>query len=245
MNQPRQSSSDVTREAFNDIQVDGVPVRAGFRAETQDVVAGGPLEVSFVVANSGTAPVYLTVSADRSRLRADLFAFSAGLDGSDSQLSDPLADAVYLGGPSTVVSVQPNSSYIQTVLLNQYLTLEEIPHALAASGSDAGMLWLHCQRQLSISTAQDRVRTVTPVSVDETLRLPVRTDQAALDGLAASLADQVRSDTQPTGAGNREALVTKLIALRSDTARAQLETLRDHPDPTVQALVRGALDQPH
>jgi hypothetical protein len=244
MNQPRQSSSDVVQEVFTDITVDGVAVRAGFRALTQEALAGGPLEVDFVVANSGGAPLYLTVSADRSRLRPDQFTFNAGLVGSDRELSDPLADAVYLGGPSTVVTVQPNSTYTQRLLVNQFVSLEQIPDALAASGSGVGMLWLRCQRQFSISASQDRVRTVAPVSVEGTLSLPVHTDQAALDALIATLGDQLRSDTEPTGAGEREASVAELIALRSPSARSQLESLRDHPDPTVRFLVQGALDQP-
>jgi len=244
MNQSRQSSPDVVQEVFTDLEVDGVPVRAGFRVSTQDVLAGGPLEVDFVVANSGDTPVYLTVSADRSRLRPDQFTLTAGLVEPNREFGDPMADAVYLGGPSTVVSVQPSGTYTQSLLVNQFVSLEQVPDALAASGSEAGMLWLRCQRQLRISASEDRVRAAQPMSVEGTLSLPLRTDQAALDAQIAALADQLRSDTEPTGAGDREARVTELIALRSPAALGQLESLRNHPDATVRFLVEGALNQP-
>jgi hypothetical protein len=175
----------------------------------------------------------LAVSGDRSRQRPGQFTFAATFEG--SSLEDPMASAPYLGGPEGVVQVSTGSPWHQPLILNQFVRLEETPGRLVQGAT--GRLDLTCRKSLPLAATTDAalLHDGTPV-VAVHLALDLRRDDAALAALIARLFDEIMQGP-PT---SRERPLGLLLSMRS-VARAQIDPLTRHQDPSVASRARQAL----
>ena len=219
-----------TRESALEFANDALRVRSGFRVVTKDPLAGGPVELEFFVENHGSHPLKLAVSGDRMRQRPGQFTFAARFESID--LQDPMAAVPYAGGPEGIVAVSADTPWLQPLLLNQFLRLEETPKRLAPGNT--GRIELNCQRPLPLATTDASALSadyVRVVAVD--LAFDLRRDDAALAALAAGLFDEVMHGPP----SSRERPLTLLLSMRS-TASAQIDALTRHPDPSIAERAR-------
>lgn len=208
-------------------------VRAGFRVVNASALAGGPIEIAFFVEKDRPPALYVMIAGDRARQRPGGFSFVATF--LDAPLLDPMERVPDLGGPATAIAVDPGHSWRQPLLLNEFVRLEDAPARLAPGAT--GRLDIVCSRTFPLATDPTSALLVREgPRVDVPLSLPLRRDDEALAALATHLAEQVR-EVPPA---ERESALVRLLALRS-AARPQIESLVDHPCPSVAARVRGAL----
>jgi len=216
-----------------DLASNGIRVRAGFRVVTGELLAGGPIELEFFVESRGAFPLRIVVSGDRMRQRPGQFSFAAMFDG--LPLEDPMAIAPYMGGPQGDAQVSPDSPWHQPLLLNQFVRLEHTQERLARGGP--GRLDLACRRPLALGAVNSAFLSedgAEVLAVD--LAFDLRRDDPALAALVARLFDEIMQGPPSV----RERPLAQLISMRS-AARAQIEALTRHPDPSVAERARQAL----
>jgi hypothetical protein len=208
-------------------------VRTGFRIVDAGALAGGPIEIAFFVEKDRLPELHMMVAGDRARQRPGGFSFIATFSG--APLLDPMKGVPDLGGPATVIAVGPGHAWHQRLLLNEFVRLEDASARLAPGAT--GRMDVVCSRTLSLATdstaallARDGPR------VEVSLSLLLHRDDEALSALATHLAQQVREAPPP----ERERALVRLLALRS-AAHLQIDSLVDHPDPSVTARIRAAL----
>ena len=215
------------REGFTDLVAHGMPVRAGFRLIPGEWLAGGPVELEFVLDNLGALPLYLAVGGDRMRQRPGQFSFAARFDGHG--LPDPMAALPDAGGPIGIVEISSASPWRQRLVLNQFVSLEDTPQRLQPGA--AGRLDLSCRRPIVLAVTQAAALTgdASPALVIA-LAIDLRRDDKALAALAADLSDAITRGAP----AERAPALERLLAMRS-AARAQLDGLTRDPDPSVAA----------
>jgi hypothetical protein len=208
-------------------------VRAGFRRPDTEVVAGGPLELQFVV--EASQPMVVAVAGDRVRVRPDFFRFSATLD--SVEIGDPFPPSTaWLGGPGGVVPVRPGAPWTQWLIVNQYLRLERAVEVLAPGS--IGRLQLRAGRPIPLTTKDAeayRREGVPQVEVSGTI--PVKRDDARLAAIVKELVDNIRHGPRE----QRERPLSLVLTLRAPASVEVWKSLVDHPDPTVGERVRQAL----
>lgn len=213
------------REGFIDLKAHGMPVRAGVRLMPGELLAGAPLELEFFVDNFGASPLRLAVSGDRARHRPGQFSFVATFDG--QPLADPMAALPDAGGPMGIVEISGANPWRQRLVLNQFVSLEDTPRRLQPDAT--GRLDLWCRRPLVLATTE---ATAVPSDASPALlahlALDLRRDDEALAALAAKLGDAITRGALVA----RESSLERLLAMRS-AARAQIDALTRHPDPSV------------
>jgi hypothetical protein len=206
---------------------------AGFRFLAPEALAGVPLTLEFFVCNSGLETVYVAVGGDRAHARPDFFSFSARFAG--RQLTDPASDAAYLGGPMGLVTVAPGDTYRQSILLNQFLRLEDVIARLPPRAH--GELELTCERRLPCGADESAALDVsTAPLVKVGIACTLRRDDAALlrtlDELAATILHGPIEQREPA--------LAALFASRA-LAREQLLRLAAHPDRDYAGRARRVL----
>jgi hypothetical protein len=224
------------REAHVDLSADGFRVRAGFRIEATELLAGAPVELALFVENAGPNALFVRVSGDRARQRVGEFSFTAMFEG--SRLHDPAADAPEMGGPAVAETVAADGTWSQVLILNEFIRLEDTPGRLAPGA--VGRLDLACGRLLPLAgTETAALLAGGAANVSVALAFDLRRDDAAPAALAARLLDEVAHG--PLEA--RERPLSRLLAMRSG-ARVQIESLTRRPDPWVAERARQALAAP-
>lgn len=223
-------------EASRIFSIDNSQLAAGFRAHEEEVLAGGPLRVEFFVESDASTPVYLAVGTDRARLRPADFFFSATINKREINLKDPAAGIADLGGLGSVVEIKQGVPHRQTILVNEFLGLEDL--ALAVRPGEVDVLQLGCQRslQLAASIEEESVSWQRQV-VNVTLAIGVKRDDVSLKSLIAGLDTRINANRGAPVSADRELAVAELVALRSPLALPYLRSLSDHPDPAVQMYV--------
>jgi hypothetical protein len=215
------------REGAIDLAPQGTRLRAGFRFVPGELLAGGPVELEFFVDNAGASPLRLAVSGDRMRHRPGQFAFAATFDG--DSLVDPMAALPDAGGPMGIVEVSSASPWRQRLLLNQFVSLEDTLPRLQPGAT--GRLDLCCRRSFLLdATAASALPADASPALVVNLAIDLRRDDNALAALAAGLLDAIARGATPA----REPSIERLLAMRS-AARAQIDALTRHPDPSVAA----------
>lgn len=200
---------------------------AAFGFDEREMVAGGPLHVSFALENASSSPLYVAVGGERFAARPAGFEFRAHLRDRPLELGDPHADRAGWGGPVTVIELAPRERREQVLLVNQFLCLELLPDILGAGGED--VLDLDCTRTLSYahSPAHALAPSRSTMTVTAAAAIGVRRDDVALDALVAALAHDALQAADPA---LRERAVEELGALRIAAARGALECVQgDRP----------------
>ncbi|WP_440956053.1 hypothetical protein ACSAZK_03625 [Methanosarcina sp. Mfa9] len=210
-----------------------ISAHVGFRVVTSDLIAGGPIELEFFVENLRPFPFRLAVSGDRMRQRPGQFSFSATFEG--SPLGDPIEGVPYMGGPMGIVQVATDIPWHQSIVLNQFLCLEDTPRRLVQGTS--GRIDLVCNRQLSLAiTDADALSHNGALVVAVNLSFDIRRDDEALEELASSLLNEIM--TGPLD--SRERPLALLLSMRK-AAHAQIDALTKHPDESVARRARQAM----
>jgi hypothetical protein len=224
-------------EASRIFTVNNSQVAAGFRTREEEVLAGGPLRVEFFVESDASTPLYLAVGTDRARLRPADFFFSATTDKREINLKDPAAGIADLGGLGSVVEIKRGAPHRQTILVNEFLGLEDL--AVALRPGEVDRLQLRCQRSLQLAASIEEESKVDwqRQVVSVTLAIGVKRDDVSLKSLIAGLAARLNANRDATVSAERELAVAELVALRSPLALPYLRSLSDHPDPAVQMYV--------
>ncbi|MDQ4053455.1 MAG: hypothetical protein M3237_12260, partial [Actinomycetota bacterium] len=152
--------------------------RVGFRVTHTSGLAGGPVELDFEVTVTGARPLVLLVSGDRSRRRPGDFVFSARIG--DHELTDPLAALPALGGPAGVLEVATGAPYRQTLLLNDFVTLESTRDDLAPG--ETGRVMVSCARAVPLASDEQSLFApdVESPLAEVVLSLDLRRDDPAL-----------------------------------------------------------------
>ncbi len=229
LNGPRAGASRASAGAAED----GVRVELSLAlcGESAEVLAGGPLEVELSVWPAGTDSLYLAVAADRARQRPADVEFSAALEESDAELTDPAALVSVLGGPVTVTELSRDRPFRQVLLVNQFLTLERLRPALTPGAS--GTLRIRCRRRLRLGLDRRRpLEAPLVVSADLEIRIPIVRNDSALEEEILKLVANVRGGDLSV----RERALAILVSLRNPTADRQFQSLAGDDDASVRAL---------
>ena len=219
-------------------------MRAGFCAAAGAFLAGGPLELEFVVECRGTVPIHVLGGMERTTLRPALYSFRGQLEGSAVALDDPHPGAGLLGGPSGTSVVEPGEILRVPLLLNEFLLLERIRAQLPPGG--AGVLRVHGERPLPPATSRPAAFSLGPDApvVASDLRLAVRRDDEALERLIDSLRRAIEADVTNAVSAERRRAIDQLATLGGETAQRALEGLRGHPDPWLRTRLASAAARP-
>ncbi|MGF6756247.1 hypothetical protein [Paraburkholderia sp. GAS42] len=221
------------RDGAVNLAVNDIRVHAGFRVVTEDLLAGGPIELEFFAESWGSTALQLAVSGDRMTQRPGQFRFAALFEG--TQLKDPMARMPVLGGPVGVVQVTPERAWCQTLILNQFVRLEDTIGQLEHGA--AGRLDLACHRPLvPAATEAEALSTDGARIVAVDLAVALRRDDAALTALATGLFGEVMQNP----AASRERPLALLLAMRSG-ARDQIDALARHPETAVAERAQRVL----
>jgi len=203
-----------------------INIRTGFRITPGELLAGGPIELEFLLENLAEKPFDLDLAGDRMRQRPGQLIFDARFEG--ELIDDPMKGTTWLGGPSTVVKVQYGKPWRQPILLNQFVRLEQIPKKIS-SNLAKGQMSLVCERLIPLSPEHQK-----PITIQLSFTL-YRNDQA-LDLLTTNLYNEIINGPV-TG---REHALSLLLSLRS-MASQQIKLLANHPEITISNRAKNSL----
>ncbi|MGO1001006.1 hypothetical protein [Lysobacter sp. CA196] len=223
-------------EAVQSIEVEGLRVRAGLRVASAVLLAGAPIALSYFVEVEGPGRLHLAVGGDRAKQRPAGFGFRATLAGTGTALADPCAGVPDLGGPIGLVVVAADTPWRQTLLLNQFVALENSRRSIAEGEHD--LLTLTCRRALKLATNEDGaldLANATPLEL--TLSFALERDDATVAAIAATLAQEIFDGPIE----RREPALSELFAMR-DAARTQIRALTQHPQAAVAERAKQVLD---
>jgi hypothetical protein len=210
------------------VTVGSVPLEIGFRAVTPKIIAGGPVEIEAFVINNSESPLKLFISADRLRLRPAQYSFEAYFE--DILIDDPMSDVPFMGGPECNAIVSAENPWRQLILLNEYVSLENLLH-LMLNGT-TGVMNLSCNYSLKYaSTANDNLYQNEKV-IQLKLSLKIHRDDEQLKKLSKKLYNDCLQKPLNTHS------LSLLLSLRS-AATDLIKKLIKHPNTEVanQALL--------
>ncbi|RYY37577.1 MAG: hypothetical protein EOP46_02105 [Sphingobacteriaceae bacterium] len=205
-----------------------IPLKVGFRIISPAVIAGGPLEVEAFLINNSTIPLKLFVSGDMIKSRFAHYAFEAFID--ENLIVDPTPASAYLGGPQGGINVSAGETFIQTILLNDYLKLEDAQTYIPSGVSK--LLKLICHWNLKLSAKINAAQFEHELTVSIPLAVVVVRNDGRLEKLSAKLyADVLLTPV------NLHSL-NSLLAMRS-AAMVYIEKLLNHQDPNIAAQAQN------
>lgn len=209
-------------------------LRASFQAVEPSALAGGPIELQLTVEAPSERAVYVMFSGDRMRLRSGDFAFAASCGG--AVLTDPKGDLPNLGGPSTLIAVRPGTPHRRTLLLNDFVRLEDTLDIVPPDSSAELLVTCLWSPRLA---ADERAASGLgdPLRVEMSLALSIRRDDAAL----VELVDRLVDDVFHGEPGVRVRALELVTSLRAPIAVERWRALAAHPDASVGACVAPAL----
>ena len=237
----KRPTSEIQLEDSGELARGDRKVRAGFRINQTEILAGGIVEVEFFLEELSGKGFYLAAGGSRTRWRPAFFEIQATLEGHEIELSDPFEKVPELGGPATSIQIEPHTRYQQTILVNEFVRLEKLSAVLV--DDENGLLRLNCRRPLPLADTSEQSFEIDQLSptVEGNLSVKVRRDDAALESFISRLTNHVRADRGAMVSADREANIAKLGALRSPMALPYLQSLANHPDPVVQLYVTRAI----
>jgi hypothetical protein len=209
-------------------------LRASLHAVEPSPLAGGPIELELTVEAPAEGAIYVMFSGDRMRMRSGDLAFAASCGG--AVLADPKGDLPNLGGPSTLVAVRPGTPHRRTLLLNDFVRLEDALDVVPPDTS--AELFVTCVWSPRLA-ADERASSGLgdPLRVEMSVTLAIRRDDDALVALVDRLVDHVFHG-EP---GVRVRSLELVSSLRAPIAVARWRALAAHPDASVGASVAPAL----
>lgn len=221
------------RQAAQALDLGTTQARVGFGLQEGLLLAGGPIEMTFLVDIDGPGERLLAVSGDSMRQRPGQFAFDASMSG--RALPDPLANLPDMGGPISVIAISAGAGWRQPLLLNQFVALEQTYQQLA--DGEQGHILLSCQRRVKFADNESQaLREDDGQLVNVALVFNVTRNDAALSALATGWL----SDVVDGPLDLREPALAKLFAMRS-AARTQIGALTGHPDHSVASRAEQTL----
>lgn len=219
---------------------DGVKLRVACIPTGTECFAGGPVEVDLSLTNETAGPVfYPTANAGR---RPAYLEFSADVMPPGATLRDPYPGTSVepFEGPVATIECAPGQTDTRTIVLNQYLALEDTRALI-----DAGETSLLRVRWRCHVTAARRAQDQPPaprVLEGECETTLIRHD-SGLRKAIATLSDTLMKDpgTVPADPAARMRAITILSSLRIPEVVPYLRRLIDFPGYEVGRIARYAL----
>lgn len=201
-------------------------------------LAGGPLNLTVTVALRDGAPGRLISSSARSTGRSREYTFEGTLGtlAGGRTLRDPYADAIEIGGVQTAQDLRVGNPVVQHVLVNQFLTLEDVLAEVA--DGDSVELNLRGRRQIQFEGWSGQ-GSQDAGGASAVLRLTMHRDDSALAAFYRRSADAALAAAQADP--SRERRVVELCTARNQLAVQALTELGRHSDPSVADRARQAL----
>jgi hypothetical protein len=218
----------------------GATIRVTFRLKNRELHAAGPMELESTVANETPARIfYLAGSVG---MRPAYMKFSAELHPPGLVLRDPYPDtALEPKGLFASISLQPGQIDRGTVILNQFVTLEDTREAIP--DGQCARLHVRWWYFIAASSTEEYPSKIEPVEGDFQVTL-VRNDDKmrdCIDAIAAKLMND--SNAIPVDAVGRRDAIVKLTSLRIPEVIPHLRRLADFPDFEVRRMAQYALSE--
>ena len=221
------------------LQTPEVTVAISVRPKQQDWIAGGPVELEIRFTNKTAARIYYLVG--NAQGRPAYVKFSAELQPGSRRLNDPYPSTpLEPDGPFASIPIDPGQADERTVVLNQYVALEDARLALAPGAG--AVLHVHWRWLVAVSR-QPKPSLPKPRLVEGDFQIRLVRDDEALRQRVKALASRLTSDASavPRDAVGRRDAITALTSLRIPETEPYLRQLLDFPDFEVRSLAQRAI----
>ena len=220
---------------------ENVTVAVTILPKQSEAQAGGPIELDLRVTNRTPATIFYLIG--NARGRPAFLKFSAELQPDGGRFRDPYPEApLEPDGPFASIPVEEGKTDIRTIVLNQYVALEDSRDRITPGAS--ALLRVHWECFIAASRKpKPYLPKAEPVAGEFQVKL-LRDDVRLLESVQA-LADQLTSDSSavPRDAVGRRDAITALASLRIPEAAPYLNRLIEFPDFEVRSMARHALSE--
>jgi hypothetical protein len=235
-----ETPGDPQTESAGVLARDGVNLGIAFNLTSRELYAAGPLVLELTVTNRARTPIlYLTGTAN---IRPAYLRFSAELQPPGLVLRDPYPKTpLEPGGVFASISLQPGQSHRQTVVVNQFVTLEDTRGAIP--NGQSARLQVRWQHFVAASTTEQYPSK--PEAVDGSLQVTLVRDDEKLRATLDAVADTLLRDSGAAArdpVGRRDA-IAKLASVRIPEVIPHLRKLADFPDFEVRRMAQFALSE--
>jgi hypothetical protein len=235
-----ETTDDLRTESAAVLERDGINLFITFRLKNHELYAAGPVELELTVTNKTPARIlYLSGSVG---IRPAYLKFLAELHPPGLVLRDPYPDTpLEPRGLFASISLQPGQIHRQTVVLNQFVTLEETRGAIP--NGQSARLHVRWRHFISASCAEEYPSKSEPVEGVFEVILVQNDDKLrkSIDAIAAKLMND--SSAIPVDAVGRRDAIAKLTSLRIPEVIPHLRKLADFPDFEVRRMAQYALSE--
>ena len=226
--------------SFARYERDGMKLRVTCIATATECLAGGPVEVDLSLTNETAGPVFYPIG--NAGARTAYLEFSADVTPPGATLRDPYPGTSVepFEGPVATIECAPGQTDTRTIVLNQYLALEDT-RALIDAGESA-LLDVRWRCHVTAARrAQDQ--PPAPQVLEGECQATLTRDDESLRQTIQSLADAVMSDAGVVSAdpAARMRAITILSSLRIPEVIPHLRRLAGHVSYEVRRTAQTAL----
>ena len=219
----------------------GLKLQVSCAPQQAEYVAGAPIEVEVTVSNRSSHPAFYVIGDAGPRVA--YMEFSATLLPIGQKLRDPFPGTpLEPGGMTSSIQVAPGQSHVRSVLLNQYVALEDVRTMIAPGRSARLSVAWRCYMVVTRSFPEPLPDAV-PLS--GSFHTGLTRDDAALRQIVESLAGRLTNDWNLSSSdpvGRRQSLAA-LTSLRIPETIPYLKALLEHPDAEVRYGAEQALHE--
>jgi len=221
------------------MEAHNVTVVVTVRPKPGQILAGGPIELDLWVTNR--TPVQIFYLVGNAHARPAYLKFSAERTADRQRLRDPYPQTPLTPtGPIASIPLDPGQTDKRTILLNQYVALEDTRAAIAPG--QRAPLRVHWDCFIAASrTPQSYLPD--PEQVSGEFQVEVLRDDESLRRSIDALAAKLKNDSQavPADAVGRRDVITALVSLRIPEVAPYLRQLLDFPDFEIRTMAQHAL----
>jgi len=234
--------SSLIYETFVTVEEQGFQVRVGFQINDIIILAGGIVELDFIIENQGDTPIYFLGGGSSSKKRPDYLLFDGFLQKRYCQLKDPMQNVAEIGGPVGAIKILSGDSLKQKLILNQFLTLEDLYNILGNGEKDT--LKIKCHHHLVIGKTENNVLTNEDIVVRNVklgLNVQVLQDMEKLTQYIRNLTAVLKEHWEINSTIEEERSIQRLTAIRIPIVIEYLEQLLGHPNISFNFQIQSAL----
>ena len=229
-------------ESFITIEEQGLRVRVGFQIKDPTILAGGIVELDFIIENQGNSTVYFLGGGSSSKKRPAYFSFDGNLRKGENRLKDPMQNVVEIGGPVGATKILSGGSIKQKLILNQFLTLEDLFNGLGIEEQDT--LQINCYHRLSIGKSENELfanKGTILKNLVLNLSVPIVWDEKKVLQQIQDLTSIIKDQWNSGSSIKEEIAVQKLTLIRIPMVMSYLEQILGHPNISFSFQIQSAL----